>query len=384
MDTFNDLLKQGKNDYLQVGDVVNGQVISISKSEVKLDLDRFNIGVIRGRELWGAVVDFKNVHCGDMQKVVVLDIDNERGEIELGCNVDQYLQSSDSAGASNTNGSSRPASNEKVLVTVTGANRGGLLIKLNNLSGFLPASQLSQKHYPRVEASNKDKILEKLNDLVGKKIYVQVLNVQDDTLIVSEKNIEDIEYLEKVKQYQIGQIVEGEICAVAEFGVFIKFDGNMEGLIHISELTWQRVDRLEDIFKVGDKIKAAVLNIDEFKIFLSAKALLIDPWENINTKYNIGQSVQGKIVKINPFGLFVELDPEIQGLAHVSELANSNDIKVGDVLDFTIITMNPKEHRLGLSAVSKTKNEKKNEENKPEQPVEQLVEQSVEELKLNS
>jgi len=141
--------------------------------------------------------------------------------------------------------------------------------------------------------------------------------------------------------------------------VFLSFGENLEGLIHISELAWQRIDDPSDLFKVGDKIKAEIISIEGSKIFLSAKKLLTDPWQEVDRKYQVGQKVSGTILKINPFGLFVELDKDIHGLAHISQLGlpagrKINEVyKIGERQDLTVVSLEPKDHRLGLAVAAK-------------------------------
>ena len=126
-------------------------------------------------------------------------------------------------------------------------------------------------------------------------------------------------------------------------------------LVHISELAWQRIDHPRDVIHVGDDVEAAIIQIDGSKISLSMKKLKQDPWATVRDRYQVGQTVHGQVLKVNPFGAFVELDPDIHGLAHISELSDKlvsdpNDLlKVGEVYDFKILTIEPREHRLGLS-----------------------------------
>jgi ribosomal protein S1 len=171
-------------------------------------------------------------------------------------------------------------------------------------------------------------------------------------------------------KYKVGDNVEGEVTAVTDFGAFVRFDQNLEGLVHISEIAWQRIDHPRDVLKVGDNVRAEIINIEGSKIFLSMKKLVDDPWRKVAKKYDVNQWVKGRVLKINPFGLFVELDPEIHGLAHISELSSRpvkdvNEIaRIGDEFEFRIISIDPDNHRLGLS-LRKQKEEKKEETEKP-------------------
>ncbi|MFA5420955.1 MAG: S1 RNA-binding domain-containing protein, partial [Patescibacteria group bacterium] len=175
-----------------------------------------------------------------------------------------------------------------------------------------------------------------------------------------------------IEKYKVGMVVEGKISAVTNFGVFISFGEGMEGLIHISELAWQRIDSLDKMYKVGDEIRAEIVNLDNNKIFLSAKKIVEDPWKKAVEKYSIGQIVKGSILKVNPFGLFVKLDDEIHGLAHITQLGASSKDKINEVFsageekEFEIISISPNDHRLGLKLVDGKKTKKKEEAEKEE------------------
>jgi len=244
----------------------------------------------------------------------------------------------------------------------------------------LPVSQLAPENYPRISGGDKSKILEKLKSFVGQEFEVTVitLNEADNRIIFSEKDVWNKKQKPALDKYKIGMAVEGHITAITNFGVFVSFGENIEGLIHISELAWQRIDSPSEMYKVGDTIKAEIISIDGAKVFLSAKKLLRDPWTEASAKYQIGQVVPGTILKVNPFGLFVKLDDEIHGLAHISQLNLDSKDKITDlfqsdeVKDFEIVSISPSEHRLGLKladANSKTKKAKKAEEAKEEKPV---------------
>jgi len=220
----------------------------------------------------------------------------------------------------------------------------------------LPVSQLAPENYPRIAGGDKSRILEKLKSFVGQEFEVTIitLNEEDNKIIFSEKDVWNKKQRPALDKYQIGSVVDGRITAITNFGVFVSFGENIEGLIHISELAWQRIDSPSEMYKVGDKIKAEIISIDGAKVFLSAKKLLKDPWLEASSKYKAGQVVSGTILKINPFGLFVKLDEEIHGLAHISQLNIEAGKKIGDIYnsdevrDFEIVSISPSEHRLGL------------------------------------
>ncbi len=237
------------------------------------------------------------------------------------------------------------------------------MARYRQIKGFLPVSQLAPENYPRVSGGDKGKILEKLKKFVGQKIEVNIITLEegDDKIIFSEKELWNKKKKDVISQYKTGMVVEGVATAITNFGVFVSFGDNMEGLIHISELAWQRIDSPHDLVKVGEKIKAEIVNLEGSKIFLSAKKLMTDPWQESTKKYKDGDTVKGEILKINPFGLFVKLDEDIHGLAHISQLNLGPKEKISDkfeaneVMDFEIINIVPADHRLGLKLANKKK-----------------------------
>lgn len=333
----------------KVGDVVRGKIVSISRREVRLDIEGMASGVIRGRELFAESAFYDNLKIGDEVDATVLELENENGEMELSFRSAGQQKAWDELRRLFTTGAIVPAK-------IVEANKGGLLVRIGHVTGFLPVSQLSPEHYPRVSGGDRNKILEKLRSYVGGELDVRVIDVNEneDKLIVSEKSVWEERQKDLISRYRAGDRVAGEITALADFGAFVRFD-TLEGLVHISEIAWQRIDHPRDFLKVGQKIEAEIIGIEGSKIFLSMRKLIEDPWKNINEVYKIGDTVKGKILKINPFGFFVELTPEIHGLAHVSELsdkpgADPNALgKVGEEMEFKVVSIEPKEHRLGLS-----------------------------------
>jgi small subunit ribosomal protein S1 len=309
---------------------------------------------------------------GDVVSATLTDIENEDGYIELSIREASYGKSWDDL-------ESKKDTQDIVMTKVLDANRGGLMVELNGINGFLPVSQLSSEHYPRVEDGDKNKILELLKKLVGKEIQVKIIDAdkESEKLIVSEKAAMSEKERKVVSQLNVGDVVSGEISGVVDFGAFIKFlpiskkDSNneadkLEGLVHISELAWQLIDDPREIVKTGDRVEAQIIGIDDTRISLSMKALKKDPWVDIESKYKVGDSVQGKVDKINPFGAFVYLDKDIHGLAHVSEFREVYpDKKMEDVLvagenyEWKILSIEPKEHRMGLILLKEEKSKKK-------------------------
>lgn len=356
---FASLVREDAFKIPQIGDTVSGIVLASSKAEVRLDIGGRLVGVVRGRELYFEAGEYAKLKPGDTIEATVIDVENENGELEL---------SFRHAGEEKTWLDLEEIFEQKktIMVRINAANRGGLLVSYAQIPAFLPVSQLSPENYPRVSGGDKTKILEKLKSLVGTETEAKIITFdkKEGKLVVSEKDAWQEKQKDVISQFKVGDTVEGRIIAVTSFGVFVNFSGNLEGLIHISELAWQRIEDPSEVYKVGDVIKAQIISIEGAKIFLSAKRLLADPWDGVEKKYAVGQNVTGTILKVNPFGLFVELDADIHGLAHISQLGVANGEKLedmfksGSTLEFTIISLDANEHRLGLAIPGKAKDKK--------------------------
>jgi len=365
--TMSDLIDSGVEiRVLKLGDMVEGSLISVGKNEVYMDLDGYGIGVVRGRELYDDEATLSALKPGDKIFASVVEPENKEGIVELSLRqagqerVWQTLKD-------------KMESKEVVCSKILEANKGGLMVEINNVMGFLPVSQLSLEHYPRVEDGDKNRILSVLQSYIGQLFDVQIITADsaEEKLIVSEKAVFEKEMENRLGQLKLGMIVEGTITGVVDFGAFVKF-GELEGLVHISELAWQRIENPKDIVKVGQKVKAKVISIDKGRVSLSVKQLQEDPWLEAVKKYQIGRTVTGKVAKIMPFGVFVELDKDIQGLAHVMELSHEaiknpeEVLKVGEDKEFKIISIEPAKHRLGLSIKALTEAPKKEKVEKAE------------------
>ena len=242
-----------------------------------------------------------------------------------------------------------------IKVKILKANKGGLISELSGIAAFLPVSQLSSEHYPKVEGADSNKILRELQKFIGKDLEVKILtlDLEQGQIILSEKIKETEKIKEILKNYKVGNVVEGEISGLVDFGAFIKFgEENLEGLIHISELDWKIVEDPSEVVKIGQKVKAEIIDISDEKVSLSLKALKKDPWKDIEKKYKKGDVVSGRVTKFNPFGAFVQMTPKIQGLCHISEFSSQQKmqdiLKIGKKYDFKILLIEPKEHRMSL------------------------------------
>ncbi|MEK7623443.1 MAG: S1 RNA-binding domain-containing protein [Patescibacteria group bacterium] len=368
----------------KVGDIIKGKVISVDSGAVRLDINGLTTGVIRGHELFTESREFANVKLGDEVEATIIEQENENGEMELSFRSAGHQRVWDRMTSLMKDGLT-------ISSKVLAANKGGLMMQVDAISGFMPVSQLNPDHYPRVPGGDKQRILEQLRLLAGKEFQVKVIDVnqKENKLIVSEKAVWEDEQKAVLDSYKIGDIVSGEISALTSFGAFVKFGEGLEGLVHISEIVWQRIDHPKDVLKIGDQVKAQIIDLNKSKIYLSMKRLVEDPWKAVKDKYKVGQVVKGTVHKVEPFGLMVKLDDDIHGLAHISELSDEAmaDMKlvkdrfaIGEVYSFEIVSIEPAEHRLGLKIEGvKGKRPKKAEKAKEEKDAEEEKEEVKEE-----
>lgn len=341
----------------EVGTIIEGRVVEKSRHALYVDLGIWGLGVVYGRELREDPDIFRSTNVGDEIQATVVRFDNEEDCIELS------LRSA--TRERNWEDLRQKLEGGEIFETeVLDANRGGLIVRIHGIMGFLPVSQLAPDHYPRVEGGDPVKIFGRLKDYVGQGFRVKVITADQDSdkLIVSEKAAVGDELSDVLTQLKPGTVVAGVISGVVDFGVFVKFEESgkeLEGLVHISELAWQRIDNPLDFVRPGDKVQAKVIEVDGLRISLSMKQLKDDPWGKVHDRYHIGDVVEGYVLKVTPFGAFVKLDDDIHGLAHVSEFPEGTQhdpdsvVKVGDTKSFTIISLEPENHRLGLSLKSK-------------------------------
>lgn len=330
------------------GDLVEGKVIEQRGNALFIDLQPFGTGTIYGREFNNARELIRPLKNGDLVTSKVIEIENGDGYIEL------------SLREAGREIRWREAEEEKKNQTmfslpVVDANKGGLIFDWRGLQGFLPASQLKTSHYPRVEGGDKDRILDELKKLIKQKISVTIIDVdqKEDKLIFSEKETGVDELKSIISKYKIGDVVEGEVTGIVDFGVFIKIEEGLEGLSHISELDWGLVEDPSDFFKVGEKVHTQIIGIKDDKISLSIKALKHNPWENVKDKYHKDDVVEGVVIRFNKYGTLISIEEGVAGLVHISEFESEDDMKskleLGKTYKFKINMFEPKEQRLILS-----------------------------------
>lgn len=346
---FAKLLDQAEPVRLQAGEVIEATVITKSKSELWVDVGGLVTGFIPAREVGESGKVIHDIQVGDTVPASVVVPENDEGYAILSMKraardkvwtvLEKHFADKDSFKA-----------------RVVEANVGGLLLDAGGVRGFLPVSQLAPEHYPRVAGGDRDLIFDKLSQFIGNDLTVQVLdlNQAENKLILSEKLARTQETEASLSKYAVGDVVKGKVTGVVDFGAFLSFDG-LEGLIHISEIDWNRVNDPTEHLKVGDEIEAKIISIEGSKVSLSRKRLTDDPWLKAADKYKVGATVKGTVTRLTPFGAFVELDAEVSGLAHVSELSEEHVetpdavLKVGDTKEFLILNIEPETHRIALS-----------------------------------
>lgn len=357
--TMDDLLKDQSTEHLKLGDVAEGIVNSVQKREIWIDLGPQGVGVVTGKEIGSN----HNLETGQTVTVSVLDPELDEGHALLSLRRVAKDRGWDEV--------QRVFEAEEIIeVSPYDANRGGLLVEYEGIRGFLPVSQLAAGNYPRVSGADKDEILQKLNSLVNKIIKVRILDVsrKDNKLIFSEKEAVKDDMQAKFSKLAIGDVVDGVITGVIDFGAFVNVDG-IEGLIHISEISWERVEDPKDYVKTGDKIKAKIIAIDKDRLSLSLKQMQDDPWLMEVNKFSVGSSVEGKITRITPFGAFVQLSPSVEALVHVSEMSNDDSVdpeklfRLNEKKEFKVIDIDTEARKIALSL-------KDSKKKKPAKPAE--------------
>lgn len=341
---------------LKVEDVIEGKVLAVDKSAVYVDVAPYGTGIIYGYEFIQAKDVIKKLNIGDSVTAKVVELENEQGYIELSLKeAKQALVWADAEEA---------VKNKQILsLPIKEANRGGLIIEWNGLQGFLPSSQLSKENYPKVEDGDKDKITKELKKLVGKKLEVMIIaaSPKEGRLIFTEKggNIGGsvasafTGAKAPAQKYQVGDTVNGTVSGVVEFGIFVKLEDKVEGLVHISEISWSLIENPKTIFKIGEKIKAKVIEIKDGKISLSIKALTTNPWATAGERYKKGDKVSGVVIRFNKHGALVSVEEGVSGLLHVSEFGSEENMKkalsLGKICHCFTSTFDAKEEKMILT-----------------------------------
>ncbi len=343
--TMDELLAGSELNGLSTGDVIEGMVTAVRKNEVWIDLGARGVGVVMRREIGYG----QNLEDGQSVTVSVIDPEMDEGHALLSMKRAVKDRGWDELQRVHE-------ANEIVEIVPYDANRGGLLVELEGIRGFLPVSQLAAGHYPRVSGADKDEILQKLHALTNKPLRVRVLDVsrKDNKLIFSEKEAVKDDMQSRFSELKVGDNVEGVVTGVIDFGAFVNVDG-IEGLIHISEISWERVDNPRNYVKVGDTFTAKIIGIDKDRLSLSLKQMSEDPWLDQVKAFKVGDVVEGKVTRITPFGAFVQISPSVEALVHVSEMSDDEAVdpeqlfQLNEKKQFKVLDIDTENRKIALS-----------------------------------
>lgn len=345
--TMDDLLAEsdGKVVQLTTGEMITGTVLSVRKHEVLIDLGAQGVGYVPRREVGFS----RSLSEGDEVTASVVD-----NEMDNGLSLLSLRKAAKDRGWEEV--SAKMEAGDTIEVSPYDANRGGLLVEYEGVRGFLPVSQLSAEHYPRVGSSDKDEILQRLNSLIGQTMKVRILDCdrKANKLIFSEKEAVKEGLAERFDSLKVGDTVTGVVTGVVDYGAFVNVEG-IEGLIHISEISWERVANPGDYVKVGQSVEAKIISIDKDRLSLSMKQLTQDPWLDEVEKFKKGDEVEGTVTRITPFGAFVQISPAVEALVHISEIGGGSDVDPEKVFtlnerkSFTILDIDKDNRKISLS-----------------------------------
>jgi small subunit ribosomal protein S1 len=351
--TMDELLASADDSVKQLtqGEVITGSILSIRKHEVLIDLGPQGIGLVPRREVGYS----RALNIGDEVTASIVDAELDNGYSLLSLRKAAKDRGWDEVAA-------RMDSGEIIEVSPYDANRGGLLVEFDGVRGFLPVSQLSAEHYPRVGSSDKDEILQRLNVLIGQSLKVRILDCdrKANKLIFSEKEAIKDGLSARFEKLTVGDSVKGVVTGVVDFGVFVNVEG-IEGLVHISEISWERVNNPGDYVKVGQTIDAKIIAIDKDRLSLSIKQLSEDPWMSEVDQFKKGDKVEGTVTRITPFGAFVQISPAVEALVHVSELGGDDGqdpekvFTLNERKEFVVLEIEKDSRKISLSLSNKSK-----------------------------
>lgn len=342
------------------GEIVKGTVEKISKGEVLVNVGGRTEGIVAGKEVRLEDEKFDKKE-GDEVLVYVIKGENNFGQIELS------IRRTGTARKWFELIKSREE-DKPISVEVIEANTGGVIVSIGGgLRGFIPTSQLDNARiYPISGYGDKEsatkQLQNKLGELIGEEIKVKVVEIdrEKNRVILSEKMVtsdQDVELRrETLQNTKVGDVLEGEVTGIAPFGLFINAQG-LEGLVHLSEISWDKVTNPADFYKIGDKIKVQVIGMQDNgkRVAYSVKRLQRDPWDEIVKEYKVGQVVKGTVTKVVDYGAFVRIDDKVNGLIHISEMSDKlvknprDHVQEGDVIELKIISISKEERHLGLS-----------------------------------
>ncbi len=331
------------------GSVVSGIITGINKRSLVLDIGAKTEGVVVDKEFENAREYVTELKVGQVLEATVFSVENDRGQV--------LLSLKKAANDSRWEYFTEAFEKEEILdAKGLEVNKGGLIVLVNGTRGFVPSSQFGKD------------LVGNFSKLKGEDIKVRVIEVDRDKnrLIFSERHVSEAKEISQktaaLESVEVGKIYEGVVSGVMHFGLFVTVEvpvegsknvGHVEGLVHISEISWEKVTHPKDFNAVGDRIKVRVLGIDEKtgKLNLSIKQLSDDPWQSIADNYQVGTTVQGTVSRIEAFGAFINVEPGIDGLIHSSKLDSQAELKKGDKITVNVESVDPDHRRMSLSLV---------------------------------
>lgn len=340
-------------DLPQAGEIRTGVIASISSSQILVSIGAKSEGVVSGRELDQLSAEEREaLQVGQEVHVYVVNPEDANGNVVLSWKRAQEQISWE-------NVEKLLASEDVIESKIIGFNKGGLIAGVEGLRGFVPSSQISAMRRSQSTGETPEQRWQKM---IGQPITVRVIEVDRERrrLILSERAA-STESRQSIKERVIEELEEGKtytgrVTSLANFGAFINING-ADGLVHLSELSWDHIEHPREVLEVGQEVKVKVINVDRDKkrIGLSVRALQSDPWKSRVEKYSVGQLVEGVITRLTKFGAFARLEGDIEGLIHISEIAEhriehpKEVLKEGEVKSLRVIRIDPEQHRIGLS-----------------------------------
>lgn len=353
--SMKDLLSKEEFNLPKIGQILSGIVIGVSKSAVLVDLGSIGIGIIYPGEFYDSLDQMRQLKVGNTVTAMLLELENDEGYRELSLKAAQMTTAWQRIKEHKDN-------NDILLTNIVNINKGGLIVEVEGIQGFLPLSQLATEHYPKVEGGDTTRIVQALQKYKGQQFRIKILdfNEQEGKLIVSERAIREEAAKEELAKLSVGQTVEGAITEVTDFGAFVKLSDTLDGLIHSSEIAWRYIEDPHEVLRPGDTIKAKIISLDNNRVSLSLKALQEDPWLTVEQHYQVGQKIIGKVLKIRSNGVFVDLGSDIVGIIPNTEFGGqppSEMVQLGRELPLAIVSIDAKDHKILLTFEKSEKKE---------------------------
>ena len=335
------------------GEIRKGVIASISSTQILVSVGAKSEGIITGRELEQIPpADREALQVGQEIPVYVINPEDQNGNVVL-----SFVRAQEFIGWDLVE--KMVETGEDFAGKIEGYNKGGLIVPVHGLRGFVPASQISMNRRNMTQGDTPDARWAKM---IGQDITIRVIEVdrQRRRLILSERaaNPESRQSLKEriIEELQEGEIRTGRVTSLADFGAFVNING-ADGLVHLSEISWERIQHPSEALEIGQEVKVKIISIDREKkrIGLSIRALQDDPWQDKASKFKVGMLVEGTVTRLTKFGAFDRLEGDVEGLIHISEISENRIehpkevLKEGDVVNLRVIRIDPEQRRIGLS-----------------------------------